>query len=321
VSASLIVIMGLVALTACSSTDQATGQGTGQTETTATVAPPTTSVTDERPRTVTTLNLPFVDSSRPTVPSTEGKPVSELRDLPTTVYLPSGGGPSPLVVFSHGLGGSPDKFTRLHTAWAEAGYVVAAPRFPLTSDTNPDHGGEVADLVNQPGDVSFVLDQMLAEASDPSSQLAGRIDATRVGAAGLSLGGATTYGVVFNDCCADPRFSAAMIMAGAVLIYTGANDYARDIPTLVFHGEDDLALRYELGRSAWEALPAPTWLITLRDAPHAPPFEDPVTQWDDAVLATSTAFWDGTLGADPAGLVRMNDTVVASPELAVIEAR
>lgn len=270
---------------------------------------------------MTTFNLSFVDTSRPTVPSTEGAPESELRDLPTTVYLPSGRGPSPLVVFSHGLGGSPDKFTRLHTAWAEAGYVVAAPRFPLTSDTNPDHGGEVADLVNQPADISFVLDQMLAAASDPASQLAGRIDATRVGAAGLSLGGATTYAVIFNDCCADPRFSAAMIMAGAVLVFTGTNDYARAIPTLVFHGEDDLALRYELGRSAWDALPTPTWLITLRDAPHAPPFEDPVTQWDDAVLATSTAFWDATLGADPSGLPRMNGAIEASPELVVIEAR
>lgn len=323
----MLTVVALLALVSCApanpQAEPTAGVVSGQAENSRPAsAPPTTTVIEDRPRTVTTFTAPFVDTNRPTVPSTDTAVGSAERNLPTSVYLPSGNGPSPLVVFSHGLGGSPAKFTRLHMAWAEAGFVVAAPRFPLTSDANPDHGGEVGDLVNQPADVSFVLDQMLAAADDQSSPLSGRIDPTRVGAAGLSLGGATTYGVVFNDCCADPRFTAAMIMAGAVLIFTGDNDYNRGIPTLVFHGEDDLALRYELGRSAWDALQSPTWLITLRDAPHAPPFEDPVTPWDDAVVAASIAFWDSTLGGDASGLQRMNDTVVAAgPDLAVIESR
>jgi dienelactone hydrolase len=322
-----LTVPGLAACTSPAGTTTAPDQTTTQTGGQAgasggdTAVPPSTLVTDDRPRTVTTFTAPLVDTSRPTVPVTEGAPGSAVRDLPTTVYLPSGSGPAPLVVFSHGLGGSPKKFTRLHTAWAEAGYVVAAPQFPLTSDANPDHGAEVGDLVNQPADVSFVLDEMLAAAADPASQLAGRIDPDHVGAAGLSLGGATTYGVIFNDCCADPRFSAAMIMAGAVLVYTGTNDYSRDIPTLVFHGDDDLALRYELGRNGWDVLPSPTWLVTLLGAPHAPPFEDAVTPWDDAVIVSSTAFWDATLGADPAGLARMTDTIAGVPDLAVIESR
>lgn len=284
-------------------------------------APTTTVVTDGRPRTVTVSVEPFVDPSRPTEPVVALAAAADSRALPTTVYLPSGDQPAPLVVFSHGLGGHPDKFTRLHTAWAEAGYVVASPRFPLTSDDNPDHIAEVGDLINQPADVSFVLDALLAANDDPASGLYGRIDPDAIGAAGLSLGGATTYGVLYNDCCADDRFDAAVIMAGAVLVYTGDNDFSRAIPTLVLHGDADVALSYQFGRDGWDALASPTWLVTLLGAPHAPPFEDPVTVWDDTVFATTTAFWDATLGGQLASIERMAQAVAAAPDVAVLEAR
>ena len=316
---SVIAVATLV-LASCGSSMESESQAGSDTGDTIAAAPPSTSVTDGRPRTITTFVEPFVDTSRPTQPSTDGAPASEVRALPTTVYLPSGTGRGPLVVFSHGLGGSPEKFTRLHTAWAEAGYVVAAPSFPLTNDSNPNRNSEAADLVNQPADVSFVLDQLLAADQDPASPLFARIDTNHLGAAGLSLGGATTYGVIFNDCCADQRFSAAMVMAGAALIAT-PSDYTRSIPTLVFHGDADPVLRYELGRSAWELLPGPTWLITLPGAPHSQPFENTVTEWDELVFATSTAFWDATLGADDTALPRMTDQVATAPDLAVIESR
>jgi dienelactone hydrolase len=316
----LAVCAVAVVAAGCSTTPEPTASAVGP-DPVAAVAPTTTVVTDGRPRTVTVTTVALTDPSRPTEPVVASAAASDSRALPTTVYLPSGDQPAPLVVFSHGLGGHPDKFTRLHTAWAEAGYVVASPRFPLTSDDNPDHIAEVGDLINQPADVSFVLDSVLAANDDPASELFGRIDPDRVGAAGLSLGGATTYGVLYNDCCADARFDAAVIMAGAVLVYTGDNDFSRAIPTLVLHGDADVALAYQFGRDGWNELPSPTWMVTLLGAPHAPPFEDPVTPWDDTVFATTTAFWDATLGGQLASVDLMTQAVAAAADIAVIESR
>ena len=55
-------------------------------------------------------------------------------------------------------------FRALLTAWAAAGYVVAAPLFPLSSSETPG-GPDGGDIGNQPGDMSFVIDQMLKASS------------------------------------------------------------------------------------------------------------------------------------------------------------
>jgi len=102
-------------------------------------------------------------------------------------------GPFPLIVFAHGFAGHPDKFTKLFAAWAAGGYVVAAPAFPLTNDHVTIDGG---DAVNQPADVSFVLDEVLALGKRRGSRLFHAVKRSRIGAAGLSLGGVTTYSVV-----------------------------------------------------------------------------------------------------------------------------
>lgn len=270
---------------------------------------------------MTTLTETFVDTTRPTAPVGQVASGAAERRLPTTIYLPDGEGAGPLVVFSHGLGGSPQKFTRIHRVWAEAGYVVAAPRFPLTSDANPDHRTEVGDLLNQPGDVSFVIDEMLGASAAATGPLAGRIDPDRVGAAGLSLGGATTYGLVMADCCVDPRVRAAVVMAGAVLITTAANDTDRSVPVLALHGDADLALPYALGRSAWESLGSPAWLLTLVGGDHAGPFEDFPTPWDAAVAASTTAFWDATLGGDVTATDALERVAADATGLVIIESR
>ena len=91
--------------------------------------------------------------------------------------------PFPTLVFSHGLGGTPESYRPLLEDIAAAGYFVVAPPYPLSNARSP---GEptVADVPNQPADASFVLDQVLA--AEDSSWLAGLVDPDRIGAGGHS---------------------------------------------------------------------------------------------------------------------------------------
>lgn len=52
------------------------------------------------------------------------------RPLPTTIWQPKQNGRYPLILFSHGLTASPAGYAELLTAWARAGFVVAAPAYP-----------------------------------------------------------------------------------------------------------------------------------------------------------------------------------------------
>ena len=110
----------------------------------------------------------LVDLSRPT-DAKSGEPAKTSRTLVTSIYYPSSSsegpvanegaasatreGGFPLVVFAPGNGSSPAFYAVLLQAWAAAGYVVAAPTFPLSSTMLPGAG---ADYVNQPRDISFV---------------------------------------------------------------------------------------------------------------------------------------------------------------------
>ena len=46
-------------------------------------------------------------------------------------------GPFPLVIFGHGFAVTPGPYASLLEAWARAGYVVAAPIFPLGNANAP----------------------------------------------------------------------------------------------------------------------------------------------------------------------------------------
>jgi predicted dienelactone hydrolase len=61
-------------------------------------------------------------------------------------------GPFPLVVFGHGYAVTPAIYADLPRAWTRAGFVVAAPVFPLENAAAPS-GPTENDLVNQPAAV------------------------------------------------------------------------------------------------------------------------------------------------------------------------
>jgi predicted dienelactone hydrolase len=92
----------------------------------------------------------------------------------------------PLVLLSHGTGGSAEQLAWLGTALARAGYIVAAVNHP-GNNSHEDYTVEGFTLWwERATDVSQVLDGMLAD-----KEFGPRIDKTRIGAAGFSLGGYT----------------------------------------------------------------------------------------------------------------------------------
>jgi predicted dienelactone hydrolase len=100
----------------------------------------------------------FVDDSR-TIRLPDGRRVP--RSLETVVRYPAAGGSYPLIVFGHGFALTPARYAGLLRAWTEAGYVVAAPVFPLGNAAAPG-GPNESDLINQPKDMSFVISRLLA---------------------------------------------------------------------------------------------------------------------------------------------------------------
>lgn len=247
---------------------------------------------------VQTWNQTFVDASRPT-PAGASTPELPQRTLVTAVYRPTGKGPFPLVVFSHGSNGHPEKFTQLLGAWAAAGYVVAAPAFPRTNSHVPPDEQVVGDVAQQPADVSFVIDQMLRLGRSRKGRLHGAIDPKRIGAGGLSLGGATTYGVTFNDCCRDRRIRAAEVLDGIVLPVgdgKGATRLDGHVPLLIAHSDADPLLPYARAQQTFAAAAPPVWFVTLHGASHATQWEDDVTPYDEIGIAATIDFWDATLG-------------------------
>ena len=66
---------------------------------------------------ITRTGIVGVDSSR-TTPARGSSPELPQRTLPISVWMPSGSGPWPLIVFAHGYNTTPDDYASLLDAWA-----------------------------------------------------------------------------------------------------------------------------------------------------------------------------------------------------------
>nr|MBA3606272.1 hypothetical protein [Acidimicrobiia bacterium] len=269
---------------------------TARPEPAATASAPASTVvaTTAAAATMSVVQLDLLDVSRPTA-GTKGVPASTTRALPTTVYLPAANEPAPLVVLAHGAGGAPEKFTELAGFWADSGYVVAAPRFPLTNDRVG--AVVVADFPEQGRDVRFVIDEVLAASGSGSGPLAGRVDAERIGLFGLSLGSLTVWSATM-DAPGEPRVDALVQSDGATFV---ADDRigAVPFPVLVAHSDVDTIFPYAETVARYDLLPVEKYFLTLHGAAHASVGENTDTPADAAYQEATTAFWDRTLRGRP----------------------
>lgn len=205
------------------------------------------------------------------------------RPLPTTVYVPDLGPNGPLVVFGHGMWGQPGKFTWLFGRWADAGYVVAAPTFPFTSDPDaPRHLNE--HVASQPADVRFVLDELLAR---------GLGDSDRVGVGGFSLGAETALAVGLHPRHADPRVRAVLAIAGALVHPNFEGDELRPLPLLLLHGSEDRKNgRLEEARRVYDAAEEPKEFVEIPGGGHGICQDDDPREHVTRVAELTTAFWN-----------------------------
>jgi dienelactone hydrolase len=290
------VVAVMVVLAGCGSTSEDDDAGSG------TTAPPMAEAA--APLEVDVVTETFVDSSRPTAAGAQ-TPARPDRTIVTRIAHPASDGPYPLIVLSHGATGHPDEYAETIRLWASDGFVVASPAFPLTNREVPGALTNAGDVANQPGDVSFVIDEVLAANDDPSSPLHGVVDPEAIGVVGHSLGGATTWAVSFNTATRDERIDSTVVFAGLTMPMPGG-ELALDsgLPLLVLHGDrDDLVMDTDL--AAYEQAVSPKWFVTLLGATHVPAFTDGESPHDELVTRTVLDFWRGTLDGDADALERV----------------
>jgi dienelactone hydrolase len=180
---------------------------------------------------------------------------------------------------------------------------VAAPTFPKTEK---DARGKArrSEVVDQAADARYVLDELLDRAT------ALHVDPHEIGAAGMSLGGMTVYGLISHPCCEDGRVSAAVVMAGVHDAFPSGTYHHQDVPVLLLHGDADVG--YHHSQSAYTQLAPPKWFVTLHGERHSPPFEVPRGPAGAIVDATTVAFWNRYLKGDVAGAQQIVDAVRAT---------
>lgn len=169
---------------------------------------------------VAMLTTTFFDDSRVT-PANGEQPELPRRILEGDVWYPTGdrAEPYPLLLFSHGFTSMRRNGRYLAEHLASHGFVVVAVDYPLTYWGAPG-GPTVADVVNQPGDISFLVDALALMNNDPSHALFGRVSAERIGVFGISLGGLTSTLAGFHPRLADPRIDAVLSIAGPADFFT-----------------------------------------------------------------------------------------------------
>ena len=158
----------------------------------------------------------LAEDSKPYTPPTASAEVSELkldwhdsardRPVPVKLYFPKdGAGPFPIIIFSHGLGGSRDNYAYLGKHWAGCGYVSVHVQH-LGSDDGvwrdvslaerakalQKAAMNISNATNRPLDAQFAMDQMVKLNADSTSPLKGRLDVQAFAIAGHSFGGFTT---------------------------------------------------------------------------------------------------------------------------------
>jgi dienelactone hydrolase len=147
----------------------------------------------------------------------------------------------PLVVFSHGNGGTRYQNTFWCDYLASHGYIIASPDHTGNARWTVIDGKPIVaagserlnSAKDRPLDVCFLLDQMIRWDTGADARFAGRIDTDHAAISGMSFGSFTAHWAADRD----PRFKAVVAMSGAPLSHTNLT-----VPSLRMLGTEDRTL-------------------------------------------------------------------------------
>jgi predicted dienelactone hydrolase len=276
------------------------------------------------PGEVETLDLDWKDSKRD-------------RDVPVRLYFPkTGAGPFPVIVFSHGLGGSRSGYAYLGRHWASHGYVCVHMQHK-GSDESVWKGSkqplvdmrkaarDPSNILHRPLDVRFTIDQLTKLHKE--GRLKGRLDLDKVGMAGHSFGAYTTLaaaGQVFATplgakSLAEPRIKAAIAMSpNAPPARSDLKKAFGSIKVPMYHltGTRDDGVGITDAKASDRRVPydniknAPQYLLVLKDGDHMvfaatrrlPGAGKKDARFHELIRMSTTAFWDAHLKGDKKAL-------------------
>lgn len=275
------------------------------------------------------------------------------RSVPYLIRYPDGAtGPVPVVIFSHGLGGSRRGAAYYGEHLASHGYVVVMVQHPgsdvsVWNGVRPDPGNvdqgllarAIADprvTLNRFFDIPFALDQLtLMNAAD--GPLKGRMDLTRIGMSGHSFGAVTTQamaGQVYpgGRSLPEPRFTAFLAMSPSAA-RDGDNAAAFGSitrPFLSLTGTED-SFTVGAGQTPAEVvagrqqpfahMSGPDMLVLLTGGDHmvfsgrqevGAPARPNDARHRQIILAAALAWWDAWLKDDPTALAYLHDGGLAA---------
>ncbi len=257
------------------------------------------------------------------------------REIPLRLMLPSPkpARPAPVILFSHGLGGTRRTSEFLGVHWAARGYAVVFPQHAGSDDSvwkDSPMGQRRAAFIRAASpknaqdrvlDIHAVLDALIGWAITDGHPLAGRLDLSHIGMSGHSFGAITTQTLsgqadsLVQKRQSDRRIHAAIAMSPAIPPQADLTTVFGSvrIPWLMMTGSKDYApigrMSPETRRDVFNHLPqtidryelvlggAHHFAFTSNELPAEMPPRN--THHHRTILRISTAFWDAYLRQDP----------------------
>lgn len=282
---------------------------------------------------------PLKVSAAPVVSQTfETTDARRDRTLPLRVYLPETKAAAPVILFSHGLGGSRDNNPYLGNHWAGRGYVVVFVQHPGSDESvwksKPalqrmgamKQAASFANVTARGGDIPFVIDTLAKWNAEPGHPLHQRLNLEKIGMSGHSFGANTTQSVagqvfpLVKVNFTEPRITAALMMSpGPPAMGDPALAFGQiRIPCLLMTGTlDDSPIGKQSAADRLKVFPhltqAPAWQVVFDGANHMDFGQRTLrgktienTRYHRAILALGTAFWDARLMGKPEALSWLN---------------
>jgi predicted dienelactone hydrolase len=255
------------------------------------------------------------------------------KDLHLRIFFPADPGKYPVILFSHGAGGSQTCCDSLTRHWATHGYVTIQPTHEDSALLRRNGGAEdvrstqaVRDALKKPAlwqsrpkDISFVIDSLIAlQSRIPGLQ--GKIDADRIGVAGHSMGSYTAEAVAGAlidmpghpaTTFADPRVKAVLCLSPQGPGQFGLTEHSFDRISLPYLGvTGSLDSLGPVASPAWHripfdrSVPGDKFHVFIQGANHMSfitpqPVSMKAVPRGDAILgytnSAALAFWDAYL--------------------------